>query len=103
MSRKARRSFSPEFRLEAASLVVDQGYSIPEACESMNVSDTAMRNWVKQLKAERFGETPTGAALTAEQRRIQELEERVKRLEREKTILKKATALLMSDEGQHLR
>ncbi|MCZ4320413.1 transposase, partial [Pseudomonas anguilliseptica] len=26
-----RRSFSTDFKLEAASLVLDQGYSIPEA------------------------------------------------------------------------
>jgi transposase len=103
MGRNTRRSFSPEFRLEAASLVVDQGYSIADACEAMNVSDTAIRSWVKQLKTERFGDTPVGTALTAEQRRIQELEARIKRLEREKSILKKATALLMLDEGQHLR
>jgi len=35
--------------------------------------------------------------LTSEQQYIRELEERVKRLERDKDILKKATALLMSD------
>lgn len=37
-------------------------------------------------------------ALTQEQQRIQELEARIKRLEREKSILKKATALLVADE-----
>lgn len=39
-----------------------------------------------------------GQPLTAEQQRIKELEAQVKRLEEEKSILKKATALLMSDE-----
>lgn len=42
--------------------------------------------------------------MTPEQQRIQELEARVNRLEREKTILKKATtALLMSDELERTR
>ncbi len=102
MSRKG-KSFSPEFKLEAANLVVEQGYSIKEACEAMNVSETAMRSWVKQLESEKSGISPVSPALTPEQRRIQELEERIKRLEREKAILKKATALLMSEDGQHLR
>tara|TARA_B110000503_G_scaffold118882_1_gene180212 strand:- start:1083 stop:1271 length:189 start_codon:yes stop_codon:yes gene_type:complete len=57
-----------------------------------------LRGWVKQLKAERGGVTPNSAAMTVEQQKIQELETKVKRLEREKSILKKATALLMSDE-----
>lgn len=93
-----RRSFSTDFKLEAASLVLDQGYSIPEACKSIGVGPTALRRWVEQLRIERGGTTPPRSkALTPEQRRIQELEVQVRRLEREKEILKKATALLMSD------
>jgi len=64
----------------------------------VGVGDTAMRRWVNQLKGEHQGITPKGSkALTQDQQRIQELEAQVKRIEREKEILKKATALLMSD------
>jgi transposase len=69
----------------------------------MGVGDTAMRRWIQQLQGEYNGVTPKAQALTPEQQRIQDLEAQVKRLEREKSILKKATALLMSDEMQHLR
>lgn len=93
-----RRSFTKEFKLEAASLVVDQNYSVPEACRAMDVGRTALNRWVQQLQDERNGVRPKGTALTPDQQRIQELEAQVDRLEREKTILKKATALLMSDE-----
>lgn len=96
--KKQRRTFSTEFKHEAACLVLDQGYSVLEACRSLGVGETALRRWVDQLKLERGGETPRSKALTSDQRRIQELEARVNRLEREKSILKKATALLMSDE-----
>ncbi len=103
MSKINRRTFTKEFRHEAASLVVTQGYSISEACRAMGVGETAIRRWVHQLQGEHSGATPKAQALTPEQQRIQELESQVKRLEREKSILKKATALLMSDEMQHLR
>lgn len=93
-----RRSFSPEFKIEAASLVLNQGYTVMEACRAMDVSETAMREWVKKLKQERRGITPkVGKALTPEQQHIQALEAKIKKIEREKEILKKATALLMSD------
>lgn len=95
---KQRRSFSTEFKREAASLVLDQGYSVPEASRSLGVGPTALRRWVRQLNQERSGRTPTNPALTPEQQRIQALEARVRQLEQEKTILKKATALLMSDD-----
>ncbi len=102
MTRK-RRSFTPEYKLEAASLVVDQNYTVPEAARSLGVNENVLRRWVKQLRDERQGTTPTGKALTPEQQRIKELEARVDRLEREKSILKKATALLMSDEMNRSR
>lgn len=100
---KQRRSFSTEFKREAACLVLDQGYSVPEACRSLDLGESALRRWVKQLQQERTGVTPTSKALTPEQQRIQELEAQVKRLEQEKSILKKATALLMSDEINRTR
>lgn len=102
MTRK-RRSFTPEFKQEAASLVLDQGYTIPQASTSLGVVESALRRWIKQLEAERQGATPKGKALTPEQRRIQELETRFERLERGKNILKKATALLMSDDWNRTR
>ncbi|CAH7225757.1 transposase [Vibrio coralliirubri] len=103
MTKRQRRTFSTEFKLDAASLVLDQGYSIPEAANSMGVGETALRRWVDQLKVERGGMAPTAKALTPEQKKIQELEARINRLEREKSILKKATALLMSDELERSR
>ncbi|MNV51425.1 Transposase [compost metagenome] len=91
---RLRRSFTAEFKLEAASLVLDQGYSVSEASRSLDVGETVLRRWVQQLQSERTGTTPISKALTPEQQKIQELEARINRLEREKAILKKATALL---------
>jgi transposase len=50
MTTGTRRTFTPEFRLESAQLVVDQGYSIREAASAMNVSKSALDKWVRQLK-----------------------------------------------------
>ncbi|AWH87672.1 IS3 family transposase [Limnobaculum parvum] len=86
---KERRHFTPEFKREAAALVVEHGYSTTEACRAMGVGETAMRRWVRQLKYEQQGVTPTTQALTAEQQRIQALEKRIKHLELEKEIFKK--------------
>jgi len=74
--KRTRRTFSPEFRLEAAQLVVDQGYTIGAACESMGVSKTSMENWVRQLRQERQGTTPQATAMTPDQRRIQRVDHR---------------------------
>jgi len=101
MSNK-RRTFAPEFKVEAAALVIDQDYSYPAACKAVGVGESSLRRWVAQLRQERTGVTPKSKALTADQQRIQLLEAQVKRLELEKTILKKATALLMTDDLKHM-
>ncbi|UVM56768.1 IS3 family transposase [Pseudomonas sp. B21-012] len=86
---KQRRTFTPEFKREAASLVLDQGYSHIDAARSLGLVESALRRWVNQLQEERNGVTPTSKALTPEQQKIQELEARINRLEREKSNLKK--------------
>ncbi len=85
---RLRRSFTAEFKLEAPPLVLDQGYSVPEASRSLDVGETILRRWVRQLQSERIGTTPISKTLTPQQQKIQELEARINRLEREKDILK---------------
>ena len=94
---KTQPTYSTEFKIDAANLVINQGCTIREACQATGVGPTAMRRWVTQLKQEFEGITPTANAMTPEQKRIQELEAQIKKIEWEKDILKKATALLMQD------
>lgn len=103
MSKKRKPHFKPEYRLEVAQLVVDQGYSVREAAEAMNVGKSTVDKWVRQLRSEREGVVDQPTAMTPEQRKIQELEKQIRRIEMEKEILKKATALLMSDSMKNSR
>ena len=97
------RTFTQEFKLEAAQLVVEQGYSIKDASESMGVAKSTMHKWVNMLKNEKNGVVNHANPLSPEQLKIKELEKKIKRIEMEKEILKKATALLMSDSMNGLR
>ena len=97
MKTRPKRNYSPEFRLEAAQLVVDQNYTVRESADAMSVGYSTMDKWVRQLRQERNGETPKATPMTPDQLRIRELEKRIRAIEMEKDILKKATALLMSD------
>lgn len=85
---KQRRSFTAEFKREAADLVLKQNYSYIEARRSLGVGESALRRWVDQAQEEHKGVTPQSKALTPEQQKIQELEARIARLQREKSILK---------------
>lgn len=92
------RKFSPTFKKQTAELVTVKGYTYAQACAASGVGDTALRRWVHQLQTELSGTTPDNAtAMTAEHLEIQRLRARIRDLEEDKEILKKATALLMSD------
>ncbi|MDK9355751.1 IS3 family transposase [Lelliottia sp. V106_10] len=94
MHKKTKRTFSPEFKLECALLVVDKGYSYRQACEAMNIGSSTLESWVRQLRNERQGATSSAAPITPEQQRIRELEKQVRRLEEQNTIFKKGYSTL---------
>lgn len=71
---KRRRTFSPEFKQQAACLVLDQGYGHMETSRSVGVGETVLSRWVRQLQMERQGVTPQGKAITPDRQRIPELE-----------------------------
>lgn len=88
MAKKKGPNFSPEFRLETAQLVLDQGYTNKEAADAMGVGYSTLGKWVRQLREERGGKSPQATPMTPEQREIRELKKQVERLELEKEILK---------------
>jgi transposase len=47
MSKPRRPNFKPEFRLEVAELVLDKGYSVREAAESMDVGNSTVDKWTR--------------------------------------------------------
>lgn len=58
--KKARPTFSAEFMLESAELVVEQHYTLKDAAEAMVVGLSTMGKWVKQPKDERRSIAPRG-------------------------------------------
>ncbi|EMV8640362.1 IS3 family transposase, partial [Escherichia coli] len=94
MNKKTKRTFTPEFRLECAQLIVDKGYSYRQASEAMNVGSTTLESWVRQLRRERQGITPSATPITPDQQCIRELEKQVRRLEEQNTIFKKGNRAL---------
>ena len=58
----------------------------------MSIGETAVRRWVKQVEAEHLGNSGIGKPLTAEQKRIRQLELENRQLKSDNDLLKKASA-----------
>ncbi|MFN2996304.1 transposase [Serratia plymuthica] len=62
MARTTRKNYSKEFKIEAAKLVCEQGFSCVEVARQLNVSDQNISRWVtayeQSLQTELSGERP---------------------------------------------
>lgn len=103
MSKRTRPTYSPEFRLEVAQEVVDKGRSVRDVADSLGLGKSTVDKWARQLKEERNGRLSSATPLTPDQLKIRELERKIKQLEGDNEILKKASALLMQDSIKGLR
>ena len=84
------RKFSPEFREEAARMVVDSSRSIADAAREIGVSETTLGNWVRAYREVHASDEPE--LELSERARLRELERRTRELEMENAFLKKAAA-----------
>lgn len=84
------RKFSPEFREEAARMVVDSSRSVADVAREIGVSETSLGNWVRAYREEHAGEE--APLELSERARLRELERRTRDLEMENAFLKKAAA-----------
>lgn len=84
-----RKKYSKEFKQDAVSLVLEQGYSKAEAARSLDINANMLRRWINEFHSDSNGQAFRGnGKLTPEQQEIRRLREQVRRLEMEKAILK---------------
>lgn len=67
ITKRTRRLFSTEFKLEAEQLVIDQKHCITEAAQAMNVSKSTIDKWDHQLKENRQGKSPQASPISPDQ------------------------------------
>jgi transposase len=96
MEKRKRRSFSEEYKAEVVALVRKGGKSIASIAKDLDLTETAVRTWVRQAAVD-AGRGPAGALTTAEREEFAQLRRRVKTLEMEREILKKATAFFAKE------
>ncbi len=94
--RRKRRKFTPEFKAGAVKLVLAEGKSSTEVARDLGLTESALRIWVQQAKAD-GGEGKPGALMTAEREELSRLRKRVRELEVERDILKNAAAFFAKE------
>jgi len=84
------KTYSPEFRDEAARLVVETSRPIADVARELGISKTSLGNWVRACREKHEEDEPPLQA--SERARLRELERQNRELEMENAFLKKAAA-----------
>lgn len=90
------RPYPREFREGAVQLARQGERPIAEIAKDLGIAESCLRNWLKQDKLDRRDRDD---GLTSKEREeLRELRKRVRRLEQEKEILRKAAAFFAREE-----
>jgi transposase len=90
--RRSRRQFTDEFKASAVRLVLDEGKSVAAAARDLDLTETALREWVKRAQADRT-KGRTGLT-TAEREELVRLRKPLRIAEEERDILKNESRAL---------
>ncbi len=63
-TRRTKRTFSPEFRLEAIGQVVEYQRDVREVALALELNPDHLRKWIRLYKQELQGIEPAGNAIT---------------------------------------
>ena len=96
MTKRKRRKFTDEFKREAVRLVREGDGNASQVARELDVTLSALRQWVKQDEVNR-GKGPPEALSTQEREELRKLRRRVRTLEEEREILKKAAAFFAKE------
>jgi transposase len=95
-ARRPRRSFTEDYKAGAVRLVLDEGKTVAAAARDLGLTESSLRNWVEQARADRT-KGRTGLT-TAEREELTRLRKEVRELRLERDLLKKVSALFAKDQ-----
>ena len=87
-----RRKFSREFKIEAVRLVTDRGVAVAQAARDLDVAESMLRRWMRELTATPVAAFPGNGQTRSDLAEISALKKEVAPLRAERDILKKAAA-----------
>jgi transposase len=93
---RQRRSFTPEFKAEIVELCQRGDRSVGQVSRDFDLTETAVREWVKQAERD-AGTRQDGGLTSAERQELGELRRENRRLREDVEILKRATAFFAKE------
>ena len=89
-TKRGKKQFSPEFRVEAVKMVVETSRPIAQVARELGLNEGTLGNWVNRYRVDHAGDEPP--LDVSERARLRELEREMREVRMENEFLKKAAA-----------
>ena len=93
---RQRRKFTEQYKRDAVRLAKESDKSVNQVARDLDLTVTALRRWIVQYEVDSRAD-PAGPLTTGERDELRDLRKRVRDLEMEREILKKATAFFAKE------
>ena len=93
--REQRRRYSPEFKEEAARMVIESGRAIADVARELGLNETTLGNWVGTYRRNHAEDEPP--LTLSERARLRELERENRELRMKSEFLGKAAAFFAGE------
>jgi transposase len=97
MTKRIRRKYDREFKIEAVKLVTERGTSVAEAARNLGIHENLLRTWKNKYLEDTADSFPGKGHLKPQDEQLRRLKKELADVAEERDILKKALAIFSKE------
>jgi transposase len=91
------KKYDKEFKLQTVRLIQEEGKSVAQVAREMGLHENTLYRWIAEFKQDGSQAFPGSGQLKPEDKALRDLQKRIRDLEEENEILKKAMHYFAKD------
>lgn len=91
------KRYDREFKLQTIQLIQEQGKSVAQAARELGLHENTLHRWIAEFKQDGTNAFPGSGQFKPEDKAMRDLQKRIRDLEEENEILKKAMHYFAKD------
>ncbi|MCS7464292.1 transposase [Paenibacillus doosanensis] len=92
-----KKSYDKEFKRQVVQMIQEEGKAVPQVAKELGLHDNTVYRWVTEFKQDGTQAFPGSGQLKPDDKALRDLQKRIRELEEENDILKKAMHYFAKD------
>jgi transposase len=91
------KKYDKDFKLQTVQMIQEEGKAVAQVARELGISDNTLYRWIAEYKNDGAQAFPGSGHLKADDKAVRDLQKRIRDLEEENDILKKAMHYFAKD------